>query len=192
MGPYELLQRIVEVFNHLGIPYLVTGSVGAMAYGEPRLTNDIDIVAGIEEQHVAGLVEAFPAADFYISENMIIEAIRLGGQFNIIHPSSGLKVDVIIRKDTPFDESRFSRIRRIKTSDSYTASFAAPEDIIIMKMKYFQDGGSEKHLRDIAGILKISRDDVDISYIADWSRRLDLTRIWEIILARIDESRNET
>jgi hypothetical protein len=45
MGPFELLQKVAEAFERLDIPYLVTGSVAAMAYGEPRLTNDIDIVA---------------------------------------------------------------------------------------------------------------------------------------------------
>jgi hypothetical protein len=46
MGPYELLEKVVEPFERLDIPYLVTGSVAAMAYGEPRMTNDIDIVGG--------------------------------------------------------------------------------------------------------------------------------------------------
>jgi len=188
MGPYELLQRIVETLDCLDISYLVTGSVAAMAYGEPRLTNDIDIVAAIEERHVAGLIAAFPATEFYLSEETIREAIRHRTQFNIIHPSSGLKVDIILRKDTPFDESRFGRIRRIRPAESYTANFAAPEDIIIMKMQYYRDGGSEKHLGDIAGILKISREDVDTAYVADWSRRLGLTDIWEIILKRVGES----
>ena len=118
---------------------------------------------------------------------MIREAIRRRLQFNIIHPSSGLKVDIIIRKDTPFDISRFSRIRRIRPAESYIASFAAPEDIIIMKMQYYRDGGSEKHLRDITGILKVSRDEVDLNYIADWSRRLEVTDVWEMILKRMGE-----
>ena len=186
MGPYELLQRMVEVLERLGIPYLVTGSVAAMAYGEPRLTNDIDIVAAIEERHVPGLLAAFPAEEFYVSEEMIREAIRRRLQFHIIHPSSGLKVDIIIRKDTPFDISRFSRIRRISPAESYSASFAAPEDIIVMKMRYYLDGGSEKHLRDITGILKVSRGEVDLNYIADWSRRLGLTEVWQMILKRMD------
>ena len=60
MGPFELLRRIVEVLTRLEIPYLVTGSVGAMAYGEPRLTNDIDIVAAIEQRHIADLIAASP------------------------------------------------------------------------------------------------------------------------------------
>ncbi len=188
MGPYELLQRIIEVLDRLDIPYLVTGSVAAMAYGEPRLTNDIDIVAAIEERHIASFLESFPPDEFYASEEAIREAIRRRLQFNIIHPSSGLKVDIILRKGTPFDVSRFSRLRRIKPAESYTANFAAPEDIIIMKMQYYKDGGPEKHLRDIAGILKISRDEVDLEYIADWSRRLRLTSIWKMILDRIGKA----
>lgn len=188
MGPYELLQKLVEVLERLGIPYLVTGSVASMIYGEPRLTNDIDVVAALEERHVPGLMEAFPSADYYVSEDMIREAIRRRLQFNIIHPSSGLKVDIIVCKDTEFDRSRFSRIRRVKPADSYVASFAAPEDIIVMKMQYYRDVGSEKHLRDITGILKISADDVDKAYIAHWARRLDLTVIWEMILERLAKS----
>ncbi|HYK89921.1 MAG TPA: hypothetical protein VE398_14185 [Acidobacteriota bacterium] len=97
MGPYELLQRIVETLDRLGISYLVTGSVAAMAYGEPRLTNDIDIVAAVEERHIGGLLAAFPLDEFYLSEEIIREAIRRRLQFNIIHPSSGLKVEIIVR-----------------------------------------------------------------------------------------------
>jgi hypothetical protein len=59
MELFEVLKKIVEVFESLGIPYLVTGSVAAMAYGEPRLTNDIDVVAAVGERHVKGLLEAF-------------------------------------------------------------------------------------------------------------------------------------
>ncbi len=69
MGPYELLQKIVETLDQLQIDYLVTGSVAAMAYGEPRLTNDIDIVTAVEERHIAGLLAAFPAEEFCLSED---------------------------------------------------------------------------------------------------------------------------
>lgn len=154
MGPYELLQKVVAAFEQLQISYLVTGSIAAMAYGEPRLTNDIDIVAGIGESHIAGLIKAFPTEEFYVSDEMIRYAIQRKSQFNIIHPVSGLKVDVIVRQDTAFDRSRFERIRRIFPAESYQANFASPEDVIIKKMQYYREGGSEKHLRDITGSLR--------------------------------------
>lgn len=187
MGLFELLQEIVEVLEHLQIPYLVTGAVASIAYGEPRLTNDIDIVATIEEQHIKGLISAFPSDHFYISEDMIKDAIHHHGQFNIIHPASGLKVDVIIKQNTPFDDSRFRRIKRIYPAESYQANFAAPEDVIIKKMEYYREGGSEKHLRDITGILKVSGEAVDRNYISEWSRRLGLTEIWDAMQRRLGE-----
>ena len=185
MELFELLQKAVNVFDHLKIPYLVTGSVAAMAYGEPRLTNDIDIVAAIDESHVERLMASFPADEFYISADMIREAIHRQGQFNIIHPASGIKIDVIIKQDTPFDNSRFSRVHRIHPAESYQAAFAAPEDVIIKKMEYYKAGGSEKHLRDIAGILKIGGESVDLDYITEWSKRLHLVDVWSAVQERL-------
>lgn len=187
MELFDLLKKIVKTFEDLDIPYIVTGSVASMAYGEPRLTNDIDIVAGIKDRHIAGLMKEFPADEFYLSDSMIKEAIFSHGQFNIIHPTSGLKIDVIIKKNSDFDNSRFSRKKRLLPSDSYEADFAAPEDVIIKKMEYYREGGSEKHLRDIAGILKISSESVDLKYISEWANRLGLTDIWALIQARLAE-----
>jgi hypothetical protein len=187
MGPYELLEKIVDVLDRLRIQYLVTGSVAAMAYGEPRLTNDIDIVAAVDYSHIPGFLAAFPPEQFYVSEDSIREAIRHQKQFNIIHPSSGLKVDIIIRENTPFNESRFSRFRRIKPGESFEANFAAPEDIILMKMRYFKEGGSDKHLRDITGIMEISGSEVDRTYVKDWAGKLNLTEIWDLVLKKLDQ-----
>ncbi|MBI3611343.1 MAG: hypothetical protein HY204_11680 [Nitrospirae bacterium] len=186
MGPHELLRAVVKVLERLRIPYLVTGSIASMAYGEPRLTNDIDIVAEIRSERISDLLAAFPAPEYYLSEEMIREAVRRFGQFNIIHPASGLKVDIIIRRDTPFDQSRFSRKKRLRPAKDYQADFAAPEDVIIKKMEFYKAGGSEKHLRDITGILRISGDEVDRDYIASWAERLGVMEIWDAILRRLE------
>lgn len=183
----ELLEKITEVFERNQIEYLVTGAIASAAYGEPRLTNDIDIVAAIKEGHIPGILKAFPSDEFYVTEEAMKDAIRNEGQFNIIHPSTGLKIDVIIKKDTEFDRSRFARIRRIQPSESYQANFASPEDVIIKKMEYYKEGESEKHLRDVAGILKVSGEEIDRAYIDHWAQRLDLVEIWDAIQRRLTE-----
>ncbi|MEW6417551.1 MAG: hypothetical protein AB1480_05440 [Nitrospirota bacterium] len=185
MEQYELLRHLVRCLETLKISYLVTGAVASIAYGEPRFTNDIDIVADIKEEHIAGLRNCFPEEEFFLDENAIKDAIRHKYQFNIIHPSSGLKVDVIICKRDTFDNSRFSRIKRIRPVEDTEANFASPEDVIIKKMEYYKEGGSEKHLRDITGILKISEELIDYNYISQWADRLGLKDIWEAILKRV-------
>ena len=147
MELYELLAKMVETFERLHIPYLVTGSVASMAYGEPRLTNDIDVMAGIRAEHITGFLAAFPAEEFYLDDEAVHGAIEHETQFNIIHPTSGLKVDVIVRKETPFDSSRFARARSLRPSESYTASFASAEDVIIKKMEYYGEGGRRNPAR---------------------------------------------
>ena len=55
------------------------------------------------------------------------------------------------------------------------------------KLIHYREGGSEKHLRDITGILRISGDIVDREYVADFARQLGLARIWEAVLQRLNE-----
>ena len=69
-------------------------------------------------------------------------------------------------------------------SSSLEAMFIAPEDLIIKKMWFYQMGESDKHLRDIASILKVQKQNVDRQFISDWARRLNLTEIWDLILTK--------
>ncbi|MBM3708862.1 MAG: hypothetical protein FJW61_00365 [Actinobacteria bacterium] len=185
MEQFDLLRHLISVFESLGINYFVTGSIASIFYGEPRFTNDIDVVADIKEQHIPDLLKLFPNDEFYINEGAIRNAIKYCNQFNIIHPSSGLKIDVMICKKDPFDSSRFERIKRISPIEDMQANFASPEDVIIMKMRYYKDGGSEKHLRDITGMLKISCDIIDKKYIESWVNKLGIKDIWRSILERL-------
>ncbi len=183
----ELLRYLVAAIERLGLSYMVTGSVATIFFGEPRFTNDIDIVVDLGLEQIPEFCRAFPAPDFYLSEDAVREAVQHQAQFNIIHPSSGLKIDVIIPQNTPFNRSRFARATRIKPAEDYEASFASVEDVIIKKMEYFRQGGSEKHLRDISGVLKISGSNVDRDYIADWASKLELESVWKAILDRLEQ-----
>lgn len=191
MGSSELLRHCVTALERLRMPYFVTGSVATVYYGEPRFTNDVDVVVALPLQGVPRFCRAFPQPEFYLSEDAVREAVEHHGQFNIIHPTSGLKIDVMIPSDTPFNESRFARVNRVKPSEDYDAWFAAVEDVILKKLEYYREGGSEKHIRDIAGVLKISGDRVDFTYIASWAARLGLESIWEEVKNRVDSSHDQ-
>ncbi len=184
MGPSDLLRRVVDVLERLDIPYLVTGSMATIAYGEPRFTNDIDIVVDLPTEKVNDFCESFPSSEFYYSKVAVQQAVEQHLQFNIIHPQSGLKVDVIIPAKDAFDLSRLGRGIRVAGGSDFSAWFASPEDVILKKLEYFQLGGSEKHLRDIAGVLKIRGNTIDREYLANWVQQLGLTREWDAVLKR--------
>ncbi|NTU50853.1 MAG: nucleotidyltransferase family protein [Candidatus Aminicenantes bacterium] len=180
----ELLRHAARCFDAHGIRYFVTGAVAAIAYGEPRLTNDIDIVADLDEDTIPRLKSCYPADEFYFDEGSARRAVRTKSQFNIIHPGSGLKIDVMITQGDEFDQSRFRRARRLKPLEDTEVDFASPEDVVIKKLDFYRQGGSDKHLRDIAGILKISADAIDFAYIEAWAQKLGLEKIWAAVSKR--------
>lgn len=186
MEPSELLAYLVRVLERLGIPYLVTGSTATIAYGEPRFTNDIDVVVDLRLNQVPAFCSAFPSPEYYVSQPAAEAAVRRHHQFNIIHPGSGLKIDVIVASDSPFDRSRLRRGRRLSTGTNLLVCFGSPEDVILKKLEYFREGGSEKHLRDIAGVLKIQGPRIDRPYIAEWAERLGVLDVWQLVAERTD------
>ncbi len=181
MEPNDLLRAVVSVFERLNAAYLVTGSMATIAYGEPRFTNDIDVVADLKLPHVEPFCAAFAPPDYYLSRDAVQAAVRTRQQFNVIHVTAGLKADIIVSKDSEFDRSRFARRRRLPTGSQGDAFFAAPEDVIVKKLEYFREGGSEKHVRDIIGVLKIQGDRIDRSYVEHWIHQLGLVDLWHQI-----------
>ncbi|HEX5720255.1 MAG TPA: hypothetical protein VF179_29135 [Thermoanaerobaculia bacterium] len=184
METSELLRFVAGTLEKLGIRYFVTGSMATIFFGEPRFTNDIDIVVDLPPGKISAFCAAFPEDDFYLSEESARRAVSRRGQFNVIHPRSGLKIDFMVPGDSPLDRSRFLRARRLSPGPDFQAFFSSPEDVILKKMEFFQEGHSEKHLRDIVGVLKVSGDQIDRSYIEDWVSKLGLEEVWREILRR--------
>ena len=185
MEQSELLRFVVAAVERLRLRYFVTGSTVTIFYGEPRFTNDIDIVVELPSTAVAEFCGQFPEEDFYVSEGAAADAVRHRSQFNIIHPRSGLKIDVIIPTDNEFNRSRFQRAKTVRAGVDWDATFASPEDAIVKKIQSFKEGGSDKHLRDIAGVLKTSGEVIDITYVERWAAILQLTDIWRGIQERL-------
>lgn len=184
--PHELMQKAADFFEREGVPYRVVGSMASIAYGEFRLTNDVDILVDLNPDLAEAISAEFPAPDFYVSIPAIREAVRRRRQFNIIHSISGLKLDIIQRKETQFSQLDITNGRRLISPGLYDAWFGTPENVILMKLRYYQEGGSEKHLRDIASMLSIQGPKIDREYIADWAGKLGVTAEWQIVLDGMD------
>ena len=166
MEPTELLTYATGVLERLGVPYAVVGSMASSYFGEARLTNDVDILADVRPEHVRPLVDAFPSNVYYLSEDAVRAAIDCHGQFNIIHPDAGLKVDVMLPQASAYDAQRLHRrVQGQPHGASAPSYFASPEDVIVKKLEFHLEGGSDKHIRDIAGMLKAGAAPIDIAYV---------------------------
>lgn len=185
MGPSELLQKLVGDLDALSVPYRIVGSVASTTYGEPRFTNDIDVVVDLHLTDVERFCASFPAEEFYCYRDAVIEAVRQRRQFNIIHYESGIKVDIFLPQTGFEGEAFFTRGCRVAVLPGLDAWIASPEDVILKKLEYYREGGSEKHIRDIAGILKVQQERIDHEYLVATLRRLGLEEILVEVLARI-------
>ena len=178
MEQSDLLLFLCRHLNQIGCRYLITGSHATIAFGEPRFTNDIDVVVDLELRDLDRFCDGFPQQEFYLSRDAAKEAVAQRHMFNIIHPTSGLKIDVVISKQTPFDALRFNRGVQIPIADDCGAVFTSAEDIILQKMKWHRSGGGQRHLDDIAGVVRIQGDKLDRAYIAEQAGKLEVLDLW--------------
>lgn len=106
------------------LEYFVVGWTVTITYGEPRFTNDIDVVLDLPIAQVSTFCNAFSKEEFYLSQEAVREAVEKQLQFNLIHPASGLKVDFMIISDSAFDRSR---IRQLPVLESGDVPFPPPK-----------------------------------------------------------------
>ena len=181
----ELIDTFIRPLISTGLPYAVTGSVASMAYGEPRLTNDIALLLEIKVQDIPLLIAAFPEADFYLppSEVIATEIVRGNrGHLNIISQHSLLKADVYLVSGDPLHHWAMENIRTMDI-EGLPVSFTPPEYLIIRKLEFYREGGSQKHLRDIASMYDESFSIINHSFLEHHLTQLGLTSQYQAALA---------
>lgn len=184
MAAQDEISLFVERLNAVGAEYMVTGATAAILYGQPRVTNDIDVVLALGDEHVSALFRVFPAGEFYIPPESVVRAERarsLRGHFNIIHHESGYKADVYLAGQDPLHAWALPLRRRIAWTDSISIDVAPPEYVILRKLEFFREGGASKHTVDIRAILKTT--EVNLAIFDPWIRRLGLDDLWARMLA---------
>lgn len=160
---------LAERLDEAGIAYMVTGSVALAAYATPRMTRDIDVVVEIDANDVDAIVETF-AGECFLEADSIRRAALEPGMFNIIHNDSIIKADFIVKKDDAYRATEFER-RRAITVEGRKVVFVAPEDLILSKLIWGRESGSELQTRDVRALLD-AVEDLDLEYLERWAGEL--------------------
>ena len=173
MNSIEAIAAVIDALEAANIEYMVVGSVASIIYGEPRMTQDMDIVINITPQDAHKIESSFPIEEYYCPPLEVIKAeLTQRGQFNLLHHKSGLKIDVMIRKNTPHSIEEFKRKHKVSFIQDFEVYLATAEDVIIKKLVFYREGNSAKHITDIRGIL--SETQIDHDYLNKWITELKL------------------
>ncbi|MDI6769873.1 MAG: hypothetical protein QMD04_09370 [Anaerolineales bacterium] len=180
--PVEVTLKVTDVFEKLGVPYLIGGSLASTLYGMVRTTQDSDIVAEMRLEHLQPFVSSLQD-EFYVDDEMIAESIQRNSSFNIIHRETMFKVDVFIPRPRPFLQSQLARAhKQTFTFDTEVgAKFASPEDTVLSKLEWYRMGGevSDRQWRDILGVLKTRAGELELDYLRKWAGDLKVGDLLE-------------
>ena len=180
MPEADLLELFAVPLERAGLTYMVTGAAAAILYGQPRTTNDLDVVIALKAADLARLRAAFPETEYYLPPDEVIQvelSRALRGHLNALHHESGFKADLYPIGSDALHHWAFPQ-RRAAAHGGQSISFAPPEYVILRKLEYFREGGSTKHLTDIKAMLDVSGELLDRPVLAEWVARLGLQAEW--------------
>lgn len=172
----DFVAWLAAALNRAEIPYMVAGSLASTFHGEHRATNDVDVVIAPDEPQLARFVESL-GKEFYVSSAAARDALRRRGMFNVIHPGSGFKADLIVRKARPFSVEEFDR-RRDAELLGVRVWLASPEDVILSKLEWSRQGESDRQFRDALGVAQSQWAALNREYLERWSAELGVHDLW--------------
>lgn len=168
----SVLKLVTGRLDAAKIPYMVTGSIAAGHYGQPRMTRDIDIVVQVEPAEARVLADAL-GEEFAADAELIRKAIARQSLFNVIHREAIVKVDFVVRKPAAYRIEEFARRRQV-TIDGHPLWIVAPEDLILSKLEWAKSSHSELQLRDVRSVLKFQQKAIDRAYLDRWAVHLSV------------------
>ena len=163
----DIVRDVSERLGRAGIPFMLTGSMAMLAYAEPRMTRDVDVVIEVHPGDAARLVATFEP-DYYIDAETVAEALRSERMFNVIHREQVFKVDCIVRKNAPYRREEFARRQRLVIGNTETW-VVSKEDLILSKLCWGRESRSEYQARDIRNLLQTG---CDRAYVSKWAAEL--------------------
>jgi hypothetical protein len=165
---------------------MVAGSVASSLHGEPRATNDVDIVIAPSREQLGAFITSL-GEGFYTSAGAAEKALGLRGMFNVIDSLGGWKADLIVRKDRPYSLAEFGR-RVSAEVMGIKVSLVSPEDAILSKLEWAKKGASERQFRDAFGVAAAQRESLDRAYLRKWAPELDVEALLRRLLDELDHT----
>ncbi len=169
--PIAVTLELAAGLDELGLDYVVGGSIASSMHGIPRATQDIDVVVVLWGKDAEAFVARFEAS-FYVDRDMVMDAIRRGASFNVIHLATMYKVDVFVAGRSELIREEMSRKLAIELGEPPRKVWVcSAEDIVLQKLDWYEQGNhiSERQWLDVQGVLKVQGAKLDLFYLRRWA-----------------------
>jgi hypothetical protein len=176
-----VLVRIADHLETRGVAYMLVGAVAVGVWGRPRATADIDVTVLVDEPGLDALARSTGPLGFAMDEQWLEWNPLLRGTHARV-TTAEVAVDIMRPRD-PHEVRAIERRRQVSIGER-RLWFAAPDDLILMKLK----AGRPRDFEDALGVLFAQRAVLDQTHLADWAGRLGVADELAYVLREAGEA----
>jgi hypothetical protein len=171
----DVAWAVASALESIGAAYYIGGSVASSLQATARSTNDIDFVVEMRPDQAKALEDAL-GPDFSVDVDALRDAIARRWSWNLFHLPTGIKIDLMMRKDSEYDREAFTRRRRFRIDIDVEPFVKSVEDSILKKLQWFRDGGeqSSTQWRDVVELIRVNAPALDAGYLDHWAPSLGI------------------
>jgi hypothetical protein len=182
VGPERSLAAAVLALKACRLRYAVGGSVASSRHGEPRSTNDVDILVELPPAALEHLITELRERGFYVPADSARRAVEHGSSFNALHLEDHFKVDLFVARDEPLHRAQLEDQREtdLLGPGQPRVVVASAEATVVAKLDRYRRGGlvSDRQWRDVQGILRTC-ESLDLHGIRELAATVDITALLE-------------
>ena len=166
--------KVIAVLKKTDKPFAFTGGLAAITYGDPRTTNDVDLIMEINpwEKDYADTLENLFSDNFFFSIEGCREAIEEQTMFQAIDKETMFKVDFHLSDIVP---GALERRRDETIVTGRTVPMVSPEDAILSKLHWIKLG-SGRSRKDVVAMLRV-QENLDKEYLESTAGQLGVKPI---------------
>jgi hypothetical protein len=166
MNKYDqAIWEVHTVLNNLGISYAVIGGVAVQYWGEPRLTQDIDLTVSAPLEGLDGFVSQILKHFSPRLENALDFALK--NRVILVETSNGHPLDIALGLPG-YEDKVIERVAQIELEPGKRINICSAEDLIVYKAA----AGRPQDIRDIEGIVYRQGVSLDADYIRKWLKEI--------------------
>jgi hypothetical protein len=146
-----LLKQLAAMFTARQVPFALTGGLISVFYGEPRYTQDIDLVVDPEafQDQFEPLIGEFERLGYMVNRAVVRDALERGRAFQLLHERELLKVDIYPRELVP---GELARAQSVEVFRGWTIPIISGADLLLSKLVWISKG-SHKSRRDARKVM---------------------------------------